>query len=431
MVLKERGRVRLMKILFFSLNYAPELTGIGLYSGGLAQSLAELGHDIRVICALPHFPQWKVFDGYSQRWGTSTEQGVEVVRCPAYIPENPSGARRILHYVTFMASALFPTIKAAFGFKPDLVICVAPSLIAAPVGLLGAKLSGATSQLHVQDFEVEAAFATEHLAGKGIAAKLARWFEKLVMRAFDNVSTISPEMASKLREKGVATDCVFELRNWAEIDHIRPQSTSAFRDIWDIDTPHVALYSGSIAQKQGIESVIDAARALAYRDDITFVICGDGPRRDVLECYAAGLSNVQLHDLQPVENLGELLNLASVHLLPQRKDAADLVLPSKMANMLASGRPIVAGVEAGTGIAREIEGCGLICEPESGLAMATAIESLLSDQARYDTFAVAARQRAQDRWERKSIIGAFDAQIRATVAARQNSRTTRCVVARD
>lgn len=396
-----------MRILLYSLNYAPEPTGIGLYSGGLARSLAELGHEVRVVCAIPHFPQWKVFDGFQRGWQTRHEQGVEVVRCPIYVPDNPSGARRVIHYFTFLASAIFPMVGLAFSFKPELVFCVAPSLIAAPAGLLAARLSGAIAQIHIQDFEVEAAFATEHLSGKGPTARLARWFERTVIRAFDKVSTISPEMLRKLLEKGVSPEQSIELRNWAEIDHIRPQTTSIFRDRWNIRTPHVALYSGSIAQKQGIESIIDAARALAHRDDLTFVICGNGPRRKALEALAAGLPNIQLHDLQPMDELGELLNLATVHLLPQRKDAADLVLPSKMANMLASGRPIVAGVEAGTGIAREIEGCGLICEPENGVAMAAAIESLFADMNRHAAFSATARVRAQERWARDSIIGTF------------------------
>ena len=96
---------------------------------------------------------------------------------------------------------------------------------------------------------------------------------------------------------------------------------------------HVALYSGNIANKQGLETVIEAARQLAHRDDIVFVIAGEGPNRVALQKLAAGLGNVQFRDLQPAERMADFLSLASVHLLPQIVGAADLVLPSKLTNM--------------------------------------------------------------------------------------------------
>ncbi len=72
-----------------------------------------------------------------------------------------------------------------------------------------------------------------------------------------------------------------------------------------------------------------------------FVFCGNGAGRDALVALCAGLSNVRFLDLQPVERLSELLAMADIHLLPQRADAADLVMPFKLTGMLASGRPVV------------------------------------------------------------------------------------------
>ncbi len=413
-----------MRILLHTLNYAPEPTGIGLYSGGLAQSLVELGHEVHVLCAVPHYPQWQLFDGHRQRWTTTREAGVDVIRCPIYIPAGGGGAKRIVHYISFFLASLWPIVRLSRRFRPELVFAVAPSLIASPASLLAARVSGAASQLHVQDFEVEAAFATDHMSGGGPTAKLARWFEQKMLRAFDRVSTISPEMARKLGEKGVEAHRICELRNWAEIEHIRPQPGSTYRDRWQIGSRHVALYSGSIAQKQGIESIVDAARAAAHRKDLVFVICGSGPRRQALADYAKGLDNVQIHDLQPMEELGELLNLATVHLLPQRKDAADLVLPSKLANMLASGKPVVASVEPGTGVAREIRDCGLACPPEDGQAMANAICSLLDDEDLRTRLGAEARRRAQERWSRTAILARFDAELRSAVSTRTGESTS-------
>jgi len=186
---------------------------------------------------------------------------------------------------------------------------------------------------------------------------------------------------------------------------------SPYRDEWGIVTPHVALYSGNIANKQGIEIVIDAARLLKDRDDLTFVVCGEGPNRAHLERLAEGLTNIQFHDLQPTERLNELMGLASIHLLPQKSAAADLVLPSKLTNMLASGRPIVATAAPGTGLAAEVEGCGIVTPPEDAAAFAAGIASLAQEGSFYDDLAQRGRMRAVKRWSRKEILTEISSQL--------------------
>ncbi|GGN57697.1 hypothetical protein GCM10011349_36510 [Novosphingobium indicum] len=166
-----------------------------------------------------------------------------------------------------------------------------------------------------------------------------------------------------------------------------------------------------------METILDAAELLADRSDIQFLICGAGPSKAMLEARAAKMDNVQVHDLQPKERLAELLSTATVHLLPQRKDAADLVLPSKLANMLASGRPVVAGAEPGTGLAREVEGAGLICEPDNGAAMAAAIMKLIDNDALRAEYGIAARKRSAERWLQSSILAAFEERVGQRVIA--------------
>lgn len=397
-----------MRLLFLGLNYAPEEIGIGLYSGETLRGWVEAGNAGEVVAAHPYYPQWRVWPGHGGGWKRSVEHGVAITRCPLYIPASPSGLRRILHHLSFAASSLWPMLRGARR-KPDIVMTTAPSLIAAPVALLAAKLAGAQSWLHVQDFEVEAAAATGLVKGQGIGARLAHAFEGWVLRSFDLVSTISPQMCAKLREKGVDPARVFELRNWADIDGITPQDRpSPYRAEWAITTPHVALYSGNIANKQGIELVIETARILKERSDLTFVICGEGPNRARLEAEAADLPNVRIHDLQPRERLGDLLGMASLHLLPQLAGAADLVLPSKLTNMLASGRPVVATAAAGTGLADEVEGVGTVTPPGDAAAFAAAIAAMIDDPQRCAALGKAARARAEERWSRTAILRGFE-----------------------
>ena len=403
-----------MHILIVSLNYAPEPTGIGLYSGGLANELHKRGHKVKVIAAKPHYPQWRVFDGFDNwTWDKRDEDGVSVTRCPSYIPENVTGLKRIVHYISFAANSFSPAVTYIVGRRPDIVINIAPSLGTAPAVLFASKISGSKSWLHIQDFEVEAAFATGQLKSEGLLAKAARWFERKMLQHFDLVSSISPEMCKKLRTKNVCDARIFEFRNWAELDHIKPQTESSYRAKWGLENKKVALYSGNIAQKQGIEILIEIARIMADDPDFHLVVCGEGANRKMLESQASGLANISFYDLQPMEQLSELLALASVHLLPQKADAADLVLPSKLTNMLASGRPVVAGAAAGTGLAREVEGCGIAVEPENADAMADAIKRLRADASLYSAYANEARARAELRWSKNAIIDALETRMQS------------------
>jgi colanic acid biosynthesis glycosyl transferase WcaI len=87
-----------MKILLYGINFAPELTGIGKYTGELAAWLAARGHDVRVVTAPPYYPAWAVSPGYSgSAYRTEQWQGVHVVRCPLWVPRQPGGAKRRLH----------------------------------------------------------------------------------------------------------------------------------------------------------------------------------------------------------------------------------------------------------------------------------------------------------------------------------------------
>ena len=402
-------------ILIVGLNYAPEMVGIGPYTAAMAQSLAARGHRVKAIVGKPYYPQWRAFGGYKvSHWLPSVEEGVSLTRCSHYIPAQPTGFRRIAHLVSFALSALPVAIIAAFRQKPDLVICIAPALLSVPVAWLAARLARAKLWIHVQDFEVEAAFATGLVPSAGLAARLARSAENRLLALADRVSTISPQMCTKLAEKGVFVERIVELRNWADSSFLPdPANGEAYRAEWGIGARHVALYSGNIANKQGIEILIEAAKLLAGRQDILFVICGQGPNHARLETLATGLANVQLHDLQPAPRMGELLALASVHLLPQIAGAADLVLPSKLTNMLASGRPVVATALPGSGLYGEVEGCGVCVPPGDAQALVTAVANLCDDAAQRAKFGENARNRAGKRWSREPIIGRMEREIEA------------------
>ena len=402
-----------MKILILGLNYAPERIGIAVYTTGMAEALAAAGHEVRVVAGQPYYPAWKIMPGHhALAFSRETRNGVDVLRVPHYIPAIPTGKRRLLHHASFAMTALLPMLWNGLVWRPDVVLAIAPSLVAAPAAALAAALGGAQSWLHIQDFEVEAAFATKLLSAGNWLGRLARNFERTMLNAFSRVSSISPEMCRKLIAKGVPAERVVEFRNWTDVDRIAPlKGPSPYRAEWGVTTKHVALYSGNIANKQGVEIIVDAARRLADRQDLSFVICGEGPNRAALEARAAGLDNIQFRDLQPAETLNDLVGLATIHLLPQVAGAADLVLPSKLTNMLASGRPVVATAARGTGLAREVEGCGLRVPPGDTEGLTDAIATLVDDDALHAKLSTAARRRAEDHWSGTTILARFETEL--------------------
>lgn len=415
-----------MRILIYGINFSPELTGIGKYTGEMAEWLAAQGHEVRVVTAPPYYPQWKVAEGYSSSWWRSEsiifpltqalspeERGSLIVcRCPLWVPAKPSGLKRILHLASFALSS-FPIMLRQTFWKPDVVWVVEPALFCAPGAWLTARLSGAKAWLHVQDFEVDAAFDLG-IVKAGWLKRLVLGVEGWLLRRFDRVSTISTGMLAKLIAKGMPAEKSVLFPNWVDVDRIKPdpQAGAALRA--ELGLPiyaKVALYAGNMGEKQGLEYVIEAARLLAAEFDLVFVLCGDGAARLRLQTSVQALPNVRWLPLQPVEKLNALLNMADVHLLPQKKDAADLVMPSKLTGIFASGKPVIAMAESNTTVFEAVRGRGVIVPPEDAQALADAIVGLMGDKDRCAAMGAAGRQFAVESLGRKAILREFEKQL--------------------
>jgi colanic acid biosynthesis glycosyl transferase WcaI len=396
-----------MRILIYSANIAPEPTGIGKYSGEMAAWLVERGHEVRVVAAPPYYPNWKVDEKYlwppfrREQW-----RGVDVWRAPLWVPKSPNGLTRLLHLLSFAITS-FPIMLWQIGWRPDLVLTVAPAFMCAPAGLLTARLSHAKAWLHLQDFEVDVAFQMGLLKGK-LLQRLVLRIERWVLRRFDTVSSISGRMIERLLTKGVVQAQTRYFPNWVDVTRIRPTSSGSYRAKLGISSDAiVVLFSGSLGGKQGLMVIPQAAVQLAAREDIVFVVCGDGVMKPSLETAVAGLPNVRLMPLQPSGRLADLLGMADIHLLTQSPDAADLVLPSKLSGMLASGRSVIATCRAGTEISEIVSRCGVVVEPENAADLARAVVKLADNREFRLELGRRARAFAETSFERDAVLGAM------------------------
>jgi colanic acid biosynthesis glycosyl transferase WcaI len=231
--------------------------------------------------------------------------------------------------------------------------------------------------------------------------------ERGLLRRFDNVSSISSRMIEQLLQKGVLSERTRYFPNWVDIAHIKPTAAvSKYREELGIaKSDVVVLFSGSLGGKQGLTVIPTVAKLLAARKDIVFVICGDGVMKPRLEAAASGLPNVRFLPLQPFERLGELLCTADIHLLPQSPGAADLVLPSKLSGMLASGRPVISTCRPGTELESVVSKCGVVVSPNDNAAFAAAVCRLADSPAVRNDLGRRARHYAETHFERDAILG--------------------------
>ncbi len=403
-----------MRVLLYGLNYTPELTGIGKYTGEMAEWLAAQGAHVTVVTAAPYYPAWRVAPPYrTDSYQSQTLRGVDIVRCPLYVPRRVTGLKRIAHLATFALTSLPVLLWQAVWQRPDVIVVIEPPLFAAPAAWLAARLCGAKSWLHVQDFEVDAAFELG-LLSKGRVRHYVHGAERWLMRRFDRATTVSARMLDRLVDKGVEAARSGLFPNWVDLEQIRPIATRP-----DADEITV-LYSGTMGLKQGLETVIRAAALLhqAGEKRVKFVLCGDGIAKNKLQRATAGLPTVCFRPLVPADRLNELLNEADIHVLPQRADAEDLVFPSKLTNMLASGRPVVATANPGTQIATLLEHCGLTVPPEDAHALADALRTLADDPHRRQELGLRARQTAEQLWGKHAVLAAAFEPYMAAAAVR-------------
>lgn len=402
-----------MKILLYGINYSPELTGIGKYSGEQARWLAGQGHEVRVVTAPPYYPQWQVGAGYSSwRYRTEQDDGVTVIRCPLYVPRQPGTLTRLLHLVSFSASSCL-AVLGQLRWKPDLVILVVPTLFCAPQALLLAKLSGARSVLHIQDYEVDAMFGLG-IGGSSYVRRLAFGIERWLLRRFDRVSTISSGMLDKARGKGVDGQRLVFFPNWSETARFRQvlRSHALLERLGVPSGARVLLYSGNIGEKQGLELILDAAQAYADRADLVFLIVGQGTGKARLldRVQRDGLRNVLFAPLQAYDDLPALLASADAHLVIQKRGVADAVLPSKLTNILAVGGNAIITADPDTTLGRLCEehpGIAVLIEPESVAALNAGIERVLGLPVRNNV----ALNYAKEFLDKEHILQRFLAQV--------------------
>lgn len=400
-----------MKLLVYGINYYPELTGIGKYTGEMCQWLAAKGHQVEVITAMPYYPYWQVQKEYKNKWWfTEIINGVTVHRCPIYVPAKVTGIKRMIHEFSFLKSSCIYWTKALFS-KYDAVICICPPFHLGFMGWIYNKIKKTPIVYHIQDLQVDAARNLGMLKSETLL-NILEWCEKFIIRRMTRVSSISEGMKANILRKGVKEENFIMLPNWVDTDFICPYPVHASlkSSFGYKDEDKIILYSGNMGEKQGLEIVMEVATLLKNETNIHFLMVGEGASKQRLQNFAAEhqLSNVRFMSLLPYEQMPQLLATADLHLVIQKQSASDLMLPSKLLSILSSGSVPIVTTTKDTSLYQIIKGnnVGIIVYPENIQELFLAIKDNISKDL--TVIKTNARNYALNALNIKSILTQFE-----------------------
>ena len=373
-----------MRFLVIGINYVPEQTSVAPFTTGVCEHLVQRGHDVSVITAFPYYPQWRIHDGYrGALYKREQVRGVDVRRVIHFVPSKPRDlVQRLLHDVTFSSNALLATPWAG---KFDGIFCSCPPPFVPTVAWLASRLRGVPFAVKLTDLAADTALALGIMKKQGALGRWARTLEGFNFRRAAGISVLCPGFKQRLVDRGIAEEKIFVVPDWADVETVRPlPRENEFRNHNHLaDSDFLALHAGNMGLKQGLHTVVEAARLAEIADSgngATWMLVGDGEERQRLQQIATeyGTTVLRFLPLQPESIFPHMLAAADVLLMLQRTNVTDMVIPSKLLTYMASGRPIVASVNHASETANRIReaDCGLIVPPEDASALLNAVEHL-------------------------------------------------------
>lgn len=328
------------KITIIGINYFPEDTAIGLYTSQLAEYLNLNNIDVTVITGFPYYPAWRILENYrsKKRFLEENINGIRVLRYKQYVPKKPTFIKRILHLLDFSLGTLFNIFKVK---KTDVILCVVPFIGSVFLGKILSKLKGAKLWVHIQDFEFDAVSDSnliENKTNSNFIFKALFRVEKKLLKSADFLSTISTSMILKLKNKvNTETNNKKLLPNWVDANFIKPDNYKTHQFL--SSTKFKILYSGNIGEKQDWNFFIDFVKKLEPIKDIEIIVVGNGSKRIWLEENLLDFDNIYFYSPVDYSELSNLLCSADLHVLFQKNNVIDTVMPSKILAMMSSEKP--------------------------------------------------------------------------------------------
>lgn len=400
-----------MRILFLSHYYPPEVNAPATRTSEHCIRWARAGHDVTVVTCVPNCPTGVAYPGYRNRLWPQVEylDGVRVVRVWTFLAAN-AGRRRIVNFLSYLVSAVLVALCLR---RPDIVVATSPQFFCGWAGVLVSRLRRLPFVLEIRDIWPESIQAVGALRGR-LFLRLLEWLERWMYLAADHIVAVGDGYRDRILQRADVADRTSVITNGVDPLRFAPRDADAeFLHTWRLDGRFVCSYIGTIGMAHHLEVVLQAAKLLKRqgRRDICFCLVGDGSARPRLEAEvrAAGLDElVVFTGLQPKERIPAILASSNACLVHLRKcDLFETVIPSKIFETMAMGRPIIMGVRgAAQNIVLESD-AGLAMEPESADSLVATVAALADNPQLISRLGHGARQRVLADFNRDVLAGRF------------------------
>lgn len=391
-----------MHVVFLSDNFPPETNAPAARVFEHAREWVRAGHRVTVVTCAPNFPRGVLYPGYENSWLTREEQdGVEVLRVKTLLAPNRGMVLRTLDYLSFAVMGFLVALFRAP--RPDVVVGTSPQFFAAAAAWAVAAVRRRPFVFELRDLWPHSIAAVGVVRRRWLLAWVER-FELFLYRRARAVVSVTEAFRRDLVRRGIDGAKIAVVPNGVDATRFRSRGAApAWARELDLGGRFVVGYVGTFGLAHALENVVRAAERLAARDDILFLLVGDGAGRPRLEAELAraGVANVELAPPRPREDVPALLGLCDVALVHLRDDPVfSTVVPSKIFEAFAAERPVLYAGPPGE--ASELIGHAGVCVPaEDPSALAEAVRALAGDPGRVAALARqgAARARCYDRAE--------------------------------
>ena len=375
-----------MHLLFLTDNFPPEVNAPASRTFEHCREWVRKGHRVTVITCAPNFPKGKVFDGYQNKaFQTETIEGIEVIRVWSYITANEGFVRRILDYLSFMASAIVasPRVRGV-----DLVIGTSPQFFTAVAAYVVSRMKRIPYVFELRDLWPESIKAVGAMK-ESFAIRMLERLEMFLYRKAARIVSVTESFKQVLMRRGIECTKIEVVTNGVDVSQFkpRPKDPELTRKL-GLEGKFVAGYIGTHGMAHALETLLQAADRLRGQN-FAFIFLGDGARKQALREMAdqMKLDNVVFIDSVPKADVPKYWSLLDVSIIHLRKtELFTTVIPSKLFECMGMGIPVLHGVEGESADIVRREQVGIPFEPEGVDQLCEALQSLKSDPARLARF---------------------------------------------